>query len=86
MARKTAKARGGGAEPVTARKAGAMLARRVGWVALAGLWLFLVVALGSFDSADWPSHAVAVFVQFVLSCNSCTPFTSRAIRVPRWPR
>jgi S-DNA-T family DNA segregation ATPase FtsK/SpoIIIE len=36
------------------------LVRRVGWVALAGLWVFLVVALASFDSADWPSHAVAV--------------------------
>ncbi|MHC4428933.1 MAG: DNA translocase FtsK 4TM domain-containing protein, partial [Planctomycetota bacterium] len=37
-----------------------VLARRVGWVALAGLWVFLVVALASFDSADWPSYAVAV--------------------------
>ena len=37
-----------------------VLARRVGWVALTGLWVFLVVALASFDSADWPSHAVAV--------------------------
>jgi len=60
MARKAAKARGGGDEPVRPRLAGSMLARRVGWVGLAGLWLFLVVALGSFDSADWPSHAVAV--------------------------
>ena len=34
--------------------------RRVGWVALAGLWVFGVVALASFDSADWPSHMVAV--------------------------
>ena len=37
----------------------AMLARRVGWIALAAAWVFLVVALISFDSADWPSHTVA---------------------------
>jgi S-DNA-T family DNA segregation ATPase FtsK/SpoIIIE len=36
------------------------LLRRVGWVALAGFWVFVVVALVSFDPADWPSHAVAV--------------------------
>ncbi|MHC4766527.1 MAG: FtsK/SpoIIIE family DNA translocase [Planctomycetota bacterium] len=40
-----------------------ILARRVGWVALAGLWVFLVVALASFDSSDWPSHAVAVHAE-----------------------
>ncbi|MCP3902882.1 MAG: DNA translocase FtsK [Planctomycetes bacterium] len=34
--------------------------RRAGWVALAGGWLLVIVALASFDSADWPSHAVAV--------------------------
>ncbi|UCD76820.1 MAG: DNA translocase FtsK 4TM domain-containing protein [Phycisphaerales bacterium] len=34
--------------------------RRVAWVALAGVWLFMVIALGSFDSADWPSHTVAI--------------------------
>ncbi len=37
----------------------AMLARRVGWIALAAAWIFLVVALASFDSADWPSHTVS---------------------------
>ncbi|MCH7484016.1 MAG: DNA translocase FtsK 4TM domain-containing protein, partial [Chloroflexi bacterium] len=37
----------------------AMLARRVGWIALAAAWIFLVVALVSFDSADWPSHTVS---------------------------
>ena len=37
-----------------------LLARRAGWVLLTGFWLFLVVALASFDSADWPSHTVAV--------------------------
>ena len=38
----------------------ATLVRRVSWVAAAGLWLFLVVAMASFNTADWPSHAVAV--------------------------
>ncbi len=37
----------------------ATLARRVGWIALAAAWVFLVVALASFDSADWPSHTVS---------------------------
>ncbi|MFM7809364.1 MAG: DNA translocase FtsK 4TM domain-containing protein, partial [Planctomycetota bacterium] len=27
---------------------------------MAGLWVFLFLALGTFSSADWPSHAVAV--------------------------
>lgn len=50
---------------VNARKSGdalppATLARRAGWVAAAGVWLFLAVALVSFDSADPPSHVVAV--------------------------
>ncbi len=55
MARKAVIARRGERAP-----AGRSLARRVGWVALAGFWVFLVVALASFDSADWPSHTVAV--------------------------
>ena len=38
----------------------ATLVRRVSWVAAAGLLLFLVVAMASFNTADWPSHAVAV--------------------------
>jgi S-DNA-T family DNA segregation ATPase FtsK/SpoIIIE len=32
----------------------------VGWLVLAAAWTFLVVALLSFDGADWPSHVVAV--------------------------
>ena len=36
------------------------LVRRVSWVAATAFWLFLVVALASFNTADWPSHAVAV--------------------------
>ncbi|MEE8508793.1 MAG: DNA translocase FtsK 4TM domain-containing protein, partial [Myxococcota bacterium] len=36
------------------------LFQRVGWVVLAAVWTFLVVSLASFDSADWPSHTVAV--------------------------
>src|SRR5436190_536723 len=36
------------------------VARRVAWVVAAGAWLFLAVALLSFNSADAPSHVVAV--------------------------
>ena len=39
------------------------LLERVGWVVLVALWTFLVVSLASFDSADWPSHTVAVHNQ-----------------------
>ena len=35
-------------------------ARRAAWVFAAGVWLFLFIALASFDSADSPSHMVAV--------------------------
>ncbi len=38
----------------------ASVARRAAWVALAGLWVFLFLALATFSRADWPSHAVAV--------------------------
>ncbi len=41
----------------------ASIARRIGWVLCLGLWGFMVVALASFDSADAPSHAVAVHNQ-----------------------
>ncbi|MHC4108120.1 MAG: DNA translocase FtsK [Planctomycetota bacterium] len=34
--------------------------RRVGWLALASLWVFVAVSLVTFDAADWPSHTVAV--------------------------
>ncbi len=33
---------------------------RVAWVVAAAMWVFLVVALASFDAADAPSHVVAV--------------------------
>src|SRR5687768_987746 len=36
------------------------ISRRVVWVLAAGVWVFLFVALASFDSADAPSHIVAV--------------------------
>ncbi len=36
-----------------------LLARRIGWVALLGTWLFLVASCVSFDAGDAPSHAVA---------------------------
>ncbi|MHC5003705.1 MAG: DNA translocase FtsK 4TM domain-containing protein, partial [Planctomycetota bacterium] len=49
-------ARGGELPPASA-------ARRAGWVLLTGLWLFLVLALGSYDSADAPSYVVAVHNQ-----------------------
>jgi S-DNA-T family DNA segregation ATPase FtsK/SpoIIIE len=41
----------------------ASFARRAAWVALAGLWVFLFLSLGTFDSADWPSHTVAMHNQ-----------------------
>ena len=41
----------------------ATFTRRATWVALAGLWVFLFLALGTFHSADWPSHTVAVHNQ-----------------------
>ena len=56
MARKGVTARKSAREGVPA----AAIVRRVVWVALAGLWLFVVVALASFDASDWPSHTVAV--------------------------
>ena len=36
------------------------VARRVGWLVLVSLWVFVAVALATFDPADWPSHTVAV--------------------------
>jgi hypothetical protein len=36
------------------------LLAKVIWAGLAGLWVFLAVTLASFDSADWPSHVVAI--------------------------
>jgi len=41
----------------------ALMLRRIAWVALAGLWLVLVVSLISFNPADPPSHLVAVHNQ-----------------------
>jgi S-DNA-T family DNA segregation ATPase FtsK/SpoIIIE len=32
--------------------------RRVVFVLLCGVWLFLLLSLGSFHATDWPSHAV----------------------------
>jgi S-DNA-T family DNA segregation ATPase FtsK/SpoIIIE len=60
MTAKARPARAAGAEPAAGGRLGGVPLRRIGWVILAGAWLFLVVALGSFDSADWPSHVVAV--------------------------
>ena len=57
MARNAAKAV---ARPVDGELPPATFARRATWVALAGLWVFLFLALATFSSADWPSHAVAV--------------------------
>jgi len=33
--------------------------KKIGWMLLAGGWLFLLVALATYQPADWPSHAVA---------------------------
>ncbi len=59
MARKAVRVREEHEDELTAPR----LLRRVGWVAAVGVWLFVVLALVSFDSADWPSHAVAVHNQ-----------------------
>ena len=60
MARTVVNARRGDEHAAGERSGRPAPARRVGWVVLAGLWVFLVVALGSFDAADSPSHVVAV--------------------------
>jgi len=57
MARNSAKAV---TRPTDGELPPATFARRATWVALAGLWVFLFLTLGTFSSADWPSHAVAV--------------------------
>ena len=36
------------------------IARRIAWVLAMGAWVFLFISLASFDSADAPSHVVAV--------------------------
>lgn len=48
-----------------------LLARRIGWIALLGVWLFLTASLVSFDAADPPSHAAAPFNDPV--ANWCGP-------------
>jgi S-DNA-T family DNA segregation ATPase FtsK/SpoIIIE len=58
MARKAIAARGGGGVETLGGFAG-----RVGWVVLAGLWIFAATSVATFDEADWPSHAVAVHNQ-----------------------
>ena len=57
MARKSSKAV---SRPSSGELPPASFARRATWVALAGLWVFLFMALATFSSADWPSHTVAV--------------------------
>jgi S-DNA-T family DNA segregation ATPase FtsK/SpoIIIE len=36
------------------------VASRVAWIAAVGVWIFLVISIGSFNAADAPSHVVAV--------------------------
>jgi S-DNA-T family DNA segregation ATPase FtsK/SpoIIIE len=60
MARNSAKAV---SRPTDGELPPATFARRATWVALAGLWVFLFLTLGTFSSADWPSHAVAVHAE-----------------------
>lgn len=52
------------------------LSRQAIWVVFAGLWLFLVLGLASFDPADPPSHAVAVHNEPV--ANLCGRFGASA--------
>ena len=35
-------------------------ARRAAWIMAAGTWVFLFLAMATFNSADWPSHVVAI--------------------------
>ncbi|MCH8821944.1 MAG: DNA translocase FtsK 4TM domain-containing protein [Planctomycetes bacterium] len=49
-----------------------VIINRVIWIGLAMAWLFLAIAFISFDSADWPSHTVAVHNEITL--NLCGPF------------
>jgi S-DNA-T family DNA segregation ATPase FtsK/SpoIIIE len=61
MASKAVNARGGkkgNVDPEPA--AGSTMLQRTAWLAGAGAWVFAAFALGSFDAADAPSHAVAV--------------------------
>ncbi len=46
----------------------APLFKRIGWMALAAVWLFAVAALIDYDAADWPSHAVAPLNPEVANC------------------
>ena len=57
MARKSSKAV---SRPSSGELPRASFARRATWVALAGLWVFLFMALATFSRADWPCHTVAV--------------------------
>ncbi|MBL9119544.1 MAG: DNA translocase FtsK [Phycisphaerae bacterium] len=36
------------------------LTRKIAWLIGAGAWVFLFLALASFNAADWPSHVVSV--------------------------
>jgi len=60
MARKKPRSRSTGATTPAPPSPRTIITRRVAWVVAAGLWVFLVIALGSFDPADAPSHVVAV--------------------------
>jgi S-DNA-T family DNA segregation ATPase FtsK/SpoIIIE len=44
----------------SAPEAGPSVLRWIAWIVGAGAWLFTAASLASFDSADWPSHVVAV--------------------------
>ena len=36
-----------------------MVRKRIGWIVVAGLFIFVVASLVGFDPADWPAHGVA---------------------------
>src|SRR5436853_1824216 len=48
--------------------------RRVVFVIFAGLWLFVLLSLGSFHSTDWPSHAVYPYPPMQNLCGNAGAF------------
>jgi len=50
--------------------------RRVVFVVFAGVWLFFLLALGSFQPTDWPSHAVYPYGPVKNVCGAAGSFTA----------
>jgi len=50
--------------------------RRVVFVVFAGVWLFFLLSLGSFQATDWPSHAVYPYGPIKNVCGPAGAFTA----------